>query len=52
MDKIHFVAGPLEPAEDAVDSVSGITVNARDAPLQETLNETIAAGLVHEFPFS
>jgi hypothetical protein len=33
LDKVHFVARPIEGAEDAIDAVTGVAVDAGDSPI-------------------
>jgi hypothetical protein len=47
LDEFEIVAGTVQRAHDAVDTVAGIAVDAPDAPFAEAAQQEIADGVAH-----
>ena len=48
LDELRVAARPIECAEQRVDPVAGIAVNALDAPLAQALEDEVGDELCHE----
>src|SRR6185437_13022468 len=47
LDELDFSVGAVQRAEDAVDAVPGVAVDAPDTPLVQALDKKIADRLTH-----
>src|SRR5262245_25350893 len=52
LDELHAILRAIERAENAVDAITGISVQAPDPPVRESFEKKIRNGLSHESPFS
>ena len=52
LDELNLVPGTVERADDAVDAIAGITVDATHAPFQQTRDKRIGYGLAHQVALS
>ncbi len=50
LDEVDVLAGPVDGADDAVDAVARIAIDALEPPLVEPLQQKIADALAHDHP--